>query len=584
MLYFIIAWAFLTVLCYVIGTNLLNTFKADCFEQRGDRFIIAVWLGVVVLCVSLLTTSLVLPLSSLVGLGVSVILVSLSLLSRQTRTEVTDFSSNLSLNLIGGFFTLEVVVASLTSQQVTWIDTGLYHFGAIHWLSEYGAVPGVALIQNRFGWTSSWFALAAPFHSEIFGDRVSAITNGFALLITILHFLLSIGHIFTKKAKLADWLVIISSFIILPMLMIRSLPIVNKKSLMSIILVSPSPDIPILLLTLVVAWTILIISDTNKLLWDADNNFTLDARIIPLILAAGAVTMKPTAFPLLPVVGLFYLSGKNLSIQRIFSGIIILFLLLFPMLIFGIITSGCPLFPSSFMCLDLPWSVIDKEQMARNVGIAGWWKWFGSPPSGENYLLWVLTQWFKNNLLNQLMVVLLIVSVMFAIWILKTAKIREIWGHIWVIAIGVTGIAFIMIVSPIIRFGLGYFLLIPALLVASYMQKMVSIILSQKSHDFNFLFQRKKLSKFKGVVPFFMASLATVALVQGITQSRFVLPPAMPKVQVITAQLNDIQYVYPEEKALCWGTELPCALGPIEQTIKLRDPSQGIGGGFIHAR
>lgn len=71
----------------------------------------------------------------------------------------------------------EVVIANLTTQRVTWYDVGLYHFGSIRWLAEHGAVPGLALINSKFGFTSSWFALAAPFNPEIFGSRVSAVTK-----------------------------------------------------------------------------------------------------------------------------------------------------------------------------------------------------------------------------------------------------------------------------------------------------------------------------------------------------------------------------------------------------------------------
>lgn len=160
-----VAWAGLILACFLIGTAILHGVKADCFTRIGDRFIVSVWLGVVILSVSLLAVSLILPLSSFVGIVVTVSLAAVALRSRSTRTEIVAVLSVLSAKEIFGFISLELGVAAYTSQTITYYDTGLYHFQAIRWLSRFGAVPGLALIHSRFGFTSSWFALAAPFNA-----------------------------------------------------------------------------------------------------------------------------------------------------------------------------------------------------------------------------------------------------------------------------------------------------------------------------------------------------------------------------------------------------------------------------------
>lgn len=40
MLYFIIVWIILTIICVVIGTALLGILRADCFEGRSEHFIV----------------------------------------------------------------------------------------------------------------------------------------------------------------------------------------------------------------------------------------------------------------------------------------------------------------------------------------------------------------------------------------------------------------------------------------------------------------------------------------------------------------------------------------------------------------
>ncbi|HEY9614847.1 LIC_10190 family membrane protein, partial [Allocoleopsis sp.] len=195
MLVLMIAWAGLMLACWLIGTAILNGVKGDCFERIGDRLIIAVWLGVVILSVSLLAVSLVLPLSPLVGALVAITMAAIALSLQCTRAEIRTLRSVLSAKWIFGFITLEAIVAASASQKITFFDTGLYHFQVIRWLSRFGAVPGLALIHNRFGFTSSWFALAAPFNAGIFEARTAALTSGFAFLLASLHFLICLTRI-----------------------------------------------------------------------------------------------------------------------------------------------------------------------------------------------------------------------------------------------------------------------------------------------------------------------------------------------------------------------------------------------------
>lgn len=574
MLYFIVAWTFLIIACCLIGTALLNVLKADSFERVSDRLIAAVWLGVVVLSISLLATSLVLPLSPLVGAVITVSISSLSLLSQRTRTEMVALWYVLSPGLILGFFTLELSVAALTTEQVTWVDTGLYHYGAIRWLSKFGAVPGVALLFSNLGFTSSWFALAAPLNAEIFDSRVSAVTNGFAFLIAVLHFLICLAHSFTKKAQISDWLVVIFSFIILP--------IVVASNLMSVILVSPSPDLPVLFLIEVVAWAILIISNQRTPFLDEVKTPILDASHIPLILSAGAVTMKLIALPLLFISGLFYIFGRGFSGRRVVMGSAMIVLLLSPMFIFGIITSGCPLYPSSFLCLNLPWSV--TAQVAKTVADSthGWATWYSSPPPGTNSGLWLLWQWFSSAKLNKVMALLILFSTLSAIHILRTLMIRRIRGQLWLIALTGAGITFLMFTAPFFRFGLGYLILLPTLSIAMYCQKKFGKILPTLIHKFTFYYHSRKSRKVILEALLFLFALTIVICINKDIQYRLLLPPQLQSVELVQKQVNNLKYLSPIND-LCWAAELPCAFA-IEKNIKLRDPDRGIKAGFVRKK
>jgi len=581
MLYFMITWLFLIGVCFSIGTAIVNRLKADRIDRRGDRFIAAVWLGIVVLCVSMLATSLILPLSSAVGFVLVVGLVAVSLLSQSTRRELAAVRSFLSPSFIVGFITLELIIAAFTSQKIVWFDTGLYHFGSIRWMSQFGAVNGLALIHGKFGFTSSWFALAAPLTSPIFGSRVSAITNGFVFLIAILQSLITLNQIVSRKGRLSDWFLLIFSAIAI-------LVYTGTVLTGSPILISFSPDVTVAFLIGVTAWSILVISNSaQSSLGNSDGKMPLfDAKTIPLILSAGAVTVKLSALPLLPIGFLFYLMGNQLELQikRLLTGSAITLLILSPMVLYSLTTSGCPLYPSTFMCLDLPWSVPIEEAIKETKPIKFWWVFSDSNESGVTAIALGVWRWLKGSVKSQIMAFITIFVIVFSIPIFRNFRKHLKLGTAWIVLLGLLGITFIMLQSPLIRFGLGYFLLIPALFGAIYGQTLFEKIPSKLTQPlFRFTHTLKQPQTILLTSLFFLG-LTTVGLIQGNAQSRLILPPPLPSVNLVSDQVNDVTYVYPADWTVrCWASPLPCSAVPIKN-IRLRDPSQGIGAGFVSVK
>src|ERR1019366_3156353 len=66
----------------------------------------------------------------------------------------------------------------VSTRDVSFYDTALYHQQAVKWLSTFGLVPGLALLHFRLGFTSSWFAFAAPMNSGMLAGRASSILGG----------------------------------------------------------------------------------------------------------------------------------------------------------------------------------------------------------------------------------------------------------------------------------------------------------------------------------------------------------------------------------------------------------------------
>ncbi|HEY9884111.1 MAG TPA: hypothetical protein V6C98_10935 [Thermosynechococcaceae cyanobacterium] len=573
MSYFVIVWIVLLTIGCLIGTGLLNLLQVSDLTRVGDRLIVSVWLGTVTLAIALLATALVLPLSPLVGAAVAGSLCLMALLSKRTRAEWVALRSRVSRNKILGFLVLAIAIASLTTRQVTWYDTGYYHYQVIQWLEKFGTVPGVALLFPNFGFTSSWFAFAAPLNAEIFDARVSAVTNGFVFLIATLQCFICLMHCLKRKAELSDWFMVACSLILLPVLML--------VSSLATILVSPSPDIPIIFLVEVIVWSILGLS-AHKESFPASSKRAIGPEVIPLFLAAGAVTIKLTALPVLFVSSLFFIFSRGFKPQRILVAGVVIALVLAPMLISGAITSGCPLYPSSLFCLDLPWSAALEDIKQTSNETHGVITWVESPPSGIHPWLWSLWRWFNSSTQKQFMALLVLFSIFPTIYLAKKVKTKQFSEQLWVLLIAVVGIVFIILQSPFFRFAIPYLVLLPALSLAVYFQ-------NNFEDTFNTIIERLgsqfPFRNFYKLLPTICLSLiaAIITSYASINASQLLLPPQIQRISFEKKQVNDITYFSPVQNVLCWATQLPCSVN-VSPNVKLRNSADGIAGGFVRIR
>lgn len=575
MLYFIAVWILLLVACCIIGTALLHRLNANQFERIGDRCIAAIWLGIVVKAIVLLALSLLLPLSPWVGIGTVLGLCAPSLWLHAVRIQLGTIRRKLSWRLLMGFLVLALAIAAFTARPVTWIDTGLYHYSVIRWLSQFGTVPGVALLFQNFGFTSSWFAFAAPLNAELFDGRVSSVTNGFAFLVAAVHFGIGLSHSLKRQARPSDWFILCFLGVVLPAIV--------GYSLLAVILVSPSPDIPVILLVGVVAWALLVICQSSPGSDSEAKHNRFSNQAVPLILTIGAVTFKLSAIPLLLSTSLFCIWGRKDWLPRVVGSGALIALLVFPMLMASLITSGCPLFPSSAFCLDLPWSPATQELARVAKDTHGWVSWYGSPPSGVHPWLWAIWYWFNFDQLasqNRITTLLIVVALICAIYIVRTTlKNRPRWGQFWMVTSGTIGVAFFMLTAPFFKFMFPYLILFWATASAVWLEKQFGQTFPLLDNKLFAWYCSSKLHR--TVSAFFMSLVLLSSLGLGHVQSRLLLPPRLKEVPVVKKQVNDITYFSPDPpRELCWAIELPCAF-EIEPEVRLRDPERGLGGGFV---
>ncbi|HEX7316881.1 MAG TPA: hypothetical protein VF297_23470 [Pyrinomonadaceae bacterium] len=613
MLFFVGVWLPLLLVCWLCGAAVLERAAGGrAFARAGDRLVLSLWLGLVILAQLLLTVSHFSPLTPLCGALVAVVISVLALLSRGVREEAARLKGWLKPRPLLGLLALALGVAACAAQPVTFFDTGLYHFQHIRWLSDYGAVRGLGLVHDRFAFTPAWFALAAPFDAGPFETRAAAVACGFALLVAALHALVCARRCAAGEGRGSDWLAALSYALVLPPVLFLRMP------------PSASPDMPVFFLVVTVAWCVCVLEEARA---GIDDGASSEARLVPLLLAAGAVGVKLNALPLLVVACVYYVWRGGLNARRVLLSGAMVALLLLPTVAHRFFVSGCPLYPSKVLCVDVPWSVGVRQAEHLTRVIRDWARWEGTgltPADGWGWVVpWATKGFtFKNSfvipfcllvaglgafvrartrlraagtyallagcagLLVFLLLrggeLLMVVSAAAAVVAALTRRGGEFAGRAWVLAAGLAGTALTLYAGPALRFGLGYTaILFGALLVPAVIGLNGSV---NSGVDEGFWRRRATLASMLTVCGlFFFVMALTVeagARVEG-GPGWLLLPPRMQGALTTTHEVNGLKYLVPASGEQCWAAELPCAPRELPGDVTLRDPARGPRAGFV---
>ncbi|HUQ80031.1 MAG TPA: hypothetical protein VM076_02770 [Gemmatimonadaceae bacterium] len=363
----IVAWALILAVAYIAGAGILALLGAHSLRP-GDRFVLAAWGGTVMLSLALLAVSLIVPLSTTAGMVTAAVVavtgMGLSARFGERRPRQLAEAPVPTLALAAGVATIVIGAAALASDRVTLYDSLVYHVGIMRWLHQYGAVPGVALIHNRLGHVSSWFALSAPFDAGPLAGRTANLALGIALLLVAAQGAIGAARIATRSATGADWYLALSAVsLIWPVLAYNA--------------ATPSPDVAVNVLIVVVMWAMLVIPRVG-IGRQSKGRHVLGPRLVPFVLAVGAASMKLIALPAAVAAAFFYVlapaddRGVRSSARRGVVCAITGLVLIAPLLAANAVASGCPLFPSAVACIDAPWAldgarVADYAEYIRDV-------------------------------------------------------------------------------------------------------------------------------------------------------------------------------------------------------------------------
>ena len=589
------AWAVLFVVASVVGRGALALLGASDLRP-GDRVILGAWIGLALFAVALLTASLRSPLTPIATLGTTLVVVALGVMvARARRVTPVHRPSTPRWSIAAGAVAVALGASALASDPVTLYDSLVYHLSVIRWAREVGTVPGVALIHNRLGHVSAWFALAAAFEVGGAIGRAANVPFGFALTLVGLQVSLAAARIAARRAVVADWFLGLASIALIWPVAIRDVA-------------SPSPDVVTNVLIVVAAWSVLVV---------APDATSFRRRLVPFVLALGACAMKLFALPAMLSTGIYALVAapeRPLAavVRRAVLCLCVAAAIAGPYMVANLTASGCPAYPSSIGCLDAAWSVGNARaaEYATYVRDVARWERRGETSVGASFgwvVPWVLA--------HPLIAFLAVLSV--GLGVMQLARVtaahagrQRLDGVRAVVAFAILGVGFAAWLAPAPRFLYAFVTIVPALALSVSLQSRTSPVspITTRSRSGGLAFVMTSV----GVGLVYAVASQKVNVRSALTNhaplvsltAADLLIPAAPEApaRLFRWRVNDVDLLTPVPRPIAdtlgyrsvigWNTALEkCSTAPLpctpylpDQNIRLRRPASGLAGGFVRAQ
>jgi hypothetical protein len=255
-------------------------------------------------------------------------------------------------------------------------DSGLYHLHAVRWPNAYPIVPGLGNLHHRLAFNSSYFLYVALLEVGPWAQRSQHLANGLLLWALVAQMLLcGFKLIWRSNPKLEVYYLF--NVMLLP---------ATLKMGAHFFVASPSPDLPIFVLGMVVSAALL------KFLIDREGDPEEGGYALWFItaIAAAGITVKlnflalgVTASMLAWVIWFKRARGQDRANPRYIVVWVIIWgaLVLLPWMIRGVITSGYIAFPLTFGSFKVEWRMPYEQVLQLDRWIRSWTRAPGMDPS-----------------------------------------------------------------------------------------------------------------------------------------------------------------------------------------------------------
>ena len=575
----------------VLGTGVIClSLLVGCLLPRsqqlraGDQLVVTAWVGLLVSSTSLLGLSLIMPLGNGAAAGIFTLVGLASILRRSTRAALRDWIQAAGRGgLVTGILLMIGLAVLASAARPMGGDYGGYHYPLTLWFTEVGAVPGLGLLHHRFATPASWWTINALYNVGHIQGRVEPMLGYVSVVLLSCHVVVAMARILKGRAALSDWFLAVGFALMLPYLS-GMLGYPDKPF-------SDRADEAVAMLGLLVAWLFLALSQPRTARNYGHQAPDRGSLIALLIIAAGAVTLKLSALPILAVAWLFTISVAKRPVRTAALSAAVVVLVLSPLMLFSLTTTGCILFPSDIGCLNLPWAIGADRAKWYSSTVTNVARWMAEEPQGT-FSEW-LRGWFSGRplLATTSLASILGGGIHLSVSMRRRGRIPP-WG--WPVMLGVSGLTYGMVLAPTLRFLIPYLMIVPSLVLV-------------------WAIHRTRIPARTGVLrrvdqytylPFAVPALVLVTLfalpttvlnvrsaVRGnlgeailLEEVRWLVPDAIPSDPSLEVRWSaDVRYLFPVETSQCGGAPLPCTPFLTYPDIRLRSPDKGLAGGFVRS-
>ena len=348
-----------------------------------------------------------------------------------------------------------ILMAYGSSRGYMHYDTTLYHASAIRWIEEYGVVPGLANLQSRYGYNSAEFAHNALYSFKWYTGRSLHCTTGFLAMVSA--HLLYDKELFTGRRTIQS-----VDFVRIGLLYYLGVLFAQ--------MVSPASDY---VANLLIFDILILMLGRVK-----DRTLPADHYVLISLLAIYGITVKVSLAPmvlicLIPFV--YYIIKKDVRsiLFCIVSGLVIAM----PYFIRGYILSGWILYPSTLIKLGNPdWQVPIGEAQYDAKEISMWGRGITDATKWSEVTLtnWI-PSWFAaldtvEKVLITAVIILAVVLVAIEIRLGLSKNRRGLQRYNILLELPIAWIMLLGVVTwfvgaPLVRYGLGFVLSFPLLVV-----------------------------------------------------------------------------------------------------------------------
>lgn len=447
MLTTLLAWIYITLLCWMWGRLFLLSLKTIIqADFPASHFSIICVTGLASITIIAGILSLFVPLGSwwvqLLFIAPCLIL----FLKNDSRYSFNSLKTEflnvhwVSAILLFACFLLLLVMSTWT---IIHPDTLGYHAQTIQWIEKYKAVPGLVHLHFRFGLQGLWFVDCALFGFSFFGKEGFTFLNSTVLVWFFIFIIQRINYNFFQDGKKLYGL-LWTTLLFLTMW---------SYSQVRLTATSASPDFIATLFVLTIIY--LLFQETS-----------IDGWLLPVFLSIIAVTIKLSAAPILLIpIAAAIIFLKKRKIRLLLALVIISTVSFLPFIARNIISSGYILFPSTAIDVaNVDWKYDQTLTIHEKNYITAYAKRPGvetkdeidsaakiTPPE------WIPGWWKHRSIADKVILCLLVLSFLAASFSL-TKILRSGFVPIFILLTMLAGIIFWFVNAPDPRFGFGQLL------------------------------------------------------------------------------------------------------------------------------